>query len=110
MINSQMPNDTKILEQESRPFSCSVKAQTIEGLVIRSVVDDQKYMFDVQAFVNSKFYTFCIVEQAEPHYLVRLVKVHDRTGTFLSLKTLHLTNKKVELLFEQVLTTLADEA
>jgi len=101
-------NKEKIQEQESKPFSCVVQDQNVEGIVIRTVIDE-KLLFDVQVFLNSKFYTFCIVEQSEPHYLVRLVKVHDRTGTFLSLKTLHLTDKRVELLFEHVLHTLADE-
>ena len=101
-------HDNKIQDQESRPFSCEIEGHKIEGLVILGVTDN-KLIFDVQAFVKTKFYTFCIVEQADPHYLVRLVKVHDRTGTFLSLKTLHLTNQKVELLFEQVLISLTAE-
>jgi len=101
-------SNNKIQDQESRPFSCTVKGYAGEGIVIRNVIDE-KLLFDVQVFLNSKFYTFCIVEQSEPHYLTRLVKVHDRTGTFLALKTLHLTNPKLDLLFEQVLNTLADE-
>lgn len=99
-------NDT--VDQESKPFSCTLGNQTIGGLVIKGY-DNLKLVFDVQVFINYKFYTFCITEQNDRQYLIRLVKVHDRTGAFLALKTLHMTNSRVEQLFEQILTTLVNE-
>jgi hypothetical protein len=103
-----MTEETK--PNESRPFTCHLddgtpEGITVEGLAIQSL-EGTKVVYDVQVFLKTQFYTFCIIEQSDKSWLTRLVRVHDRTGTFVSLKTLLLTNTKVEQLFEQVLTSL----
>lgn len=103
----------KTTADESKPFSCrlddgTVEGVIVEGLVIKSV-ENKHNTFDVQVFIKTRFYTFCIAQQKDRHYLMRLVKVHDRTGTFLSLKTLLVTSPKLERVFEQVLQSLLDE-
>lgn len=99
---------------ESRPFTCHLEDGTLDGLTVEGLaiqsVESTKTVYDVQVFLKSNFYTFCIAEQSDKSWLTRLVRVHDRTGTFISLKTLLLTNTKLEQLFEQVLTSLLVEA
>jgi|SRR5271163_2609690 len=98
----------------ARPFSCRLDDGTPDGLVVEGMafqsVDHDRAVYDVQVFLKTRFYTFCIAEQGDKSWLVRLVRVHDRTGTFLSLKTLLLTNTKVEQLFETVLHSLLIES
>jgi hypothetical protein len=101
------------LKDESKGFTCRLNDGTaegipVEGMVIQSV-EGNKVAYDVQVFIKTRFYTFCIAEQSDKSWLTRLVRVHDRTGTFISLKTLLLTNPKVEQLFENVLTSLLVE-
>ena len=105
----------KTTADESKPFSCrlddgTVEGVIVEGLVIKSLENKHKHTtFDVQIFIKTRFYTFCIAQQ-DKQYLTRLVKVHDRTGTFLSLKTLLITGRKLESVFEQVLQSLLVES
>jgi len=104
----------KTTADESKPFSCrlddgTVEGVTVEGLVIKST-ENKLSTFDVQVFIKTRFYTFCIAQQQDKQYLMRLVKVHDRTGTFLSLKTLLITGPKLEAVFEQVLQSLLVES
>ena len=102
------------LVPESKPFSCRLDDGTVEGLVveglaIKSVGGNNRTFYDVQVFLKTRFYTFCIAAQSDNSWLTRLVRVHDRTGTFVSLKTLLLSDWKVEKLFERVLISLLDE-
>jgi hypothetical protein len=89
-------------------FNCVVK-KGAEELPAEGVVLKQEDTFDVQVFLNSQFYTFSIIRQQDHQYMLRLVRIHDRTGTLISLKTLLLTDPKVEMLFERVLTTLVNQ-
>jgi hypothetical protein len=99
---------------QSRTFTCRLDDGTAEGFIAEGLVikssEGKLSTFDVQAFVKTRFYTFCIAEQPDKGYLVRLVKVHDRTGTFISLKTLLMSNTSVEQLFENVLNSLLAES
>jgi len=98
---------------ESKTFSCIVprgdSQVLVEGLATYST-QDSRQMFDVQVFMNDRFYTFGIAQQRDRQYLVRLIKVHDRTGTFLGMKTLLKICNRVEVLFELLLLDLVHEA
>jgi hypothetical protein len=101
------------IKDESKGFACRLddgtpEGLTVEGMIIQSVANERCF-YDVQVFIKTRFYTFCIAEQSDKSWLTRLVRVHDRTGTFISLKTLLLTEWKVEQLFENVLTSLLVE-
>ena len=96
------------LNNQSKTFACVVKKGEQE-LHVEGVVAQSDNVFDVQVFLDSKFYTFSIVKQQDHQYMLRLVRVHDRTGTLISLKTLLMTDSKVELLFERVLSTLVNQ-
>ena len=104
----------KTTADESKPFSCRLDDGTVEGVIVEGIVikslENKHTTFDVQIFIKTRFYTFCIAQQHDQSWLTRLVRVHDRTGTFMSLKTLLLSEWKVEKLFENALQSLLVES
>ena len=91
---------------ESKPFTCVVDDGSPDGVKAEGLVISELNTFDVQVFMRDKFYTFCIAQQHPKQYMMRMVKVHDRTGTLVTIKTLLISDTKVEFLFERVLQAL----